>query len=109
VAQQLFDRLDAAGLTLAGIERGHEINWAALLDHRMGFPNTNLSCPSNEKARTMLIEELRRDFAAAAAAHRLVGIDYFSWNSDPWSKQIDADSVYRCGAPTESGREAVKR
>ena len=74
-----------------------------------GFPNKDLSCPSNEKARTMLIEELRRDFAAAAAAHRLIGIDYFSWNSDPWAKQTDADSVYRCGALTESGREAVKR
>jgi len=72
-----------------------------------GFPNTNLSCPGDENARTLLIEELRGDFAAAAAEHRLVGIDYFSWDSDPWSKQPDADSVYRCGALTESGREAV--
>jgi hypothetical protein len=72
-----------------------------------GFPNTNLSCPGNENARTLLIEELREDFTAAAAAHRLVGIDYFAWDSDPWSKQVDADSVYRCGALTESGREAV--
>ena len=72
-----------------------------------GFPNTNLSCPGNEHARTLLIKELRQDFKAAAAEHRLVGIDYFSWNSDPWSKQIDPDSVYRCGTLTESGREAV--
>ncbi len=72
-----------------------------------GFPNADVSCPAKEAGRTLLVEELRRDFAAAAAAHRLVGIDYFSWDSDPWSKQVDPDSVYRCGALTESGRRAV--
>jgi hypothetical protein len=72
-----------------------------------GFPNADMSCPAKEAGRTLLIEELRGDFAAAAAEHRLVGIDYFSWNSDPWSKTTDPDSVYRCGALTESGREAV--
>jgi hypothetical protein len=72
-----------------------------------GFPNADLSCPAKESGRTLLIEELRSDFAAAAAEHRLVGIDYFSWNSDPWTKQTDPDSVYRCGALTESGRQAI--
>ena len=72
-----------------------------------GFPNKDVSCPSNETARTLLIEELRSDFSAAAAEHRLAGIDYFSWDSDPWSKTIDPDSVYRCGSLTESGRQAV--
>jgi hypothetical protein len=72
-----------------------------------GFPNKDLSCPAKETGRTLLVEELRSDFAAAAAEHRLVGIDYFSWNSDPWSKQTDPDSVYRCGALTESGRQAI--
>ena len=72
-----------------------------------GFPNADLSCPAKEAGRTLLIEELRKDFAAAAAEHRLAGIDYFSWNSDPWAKQTGPDSVYRCGALTESGREAI--
>jgi hypothetical protein len=72
-----------------------------------GFPNADLSCPSKEAGRTLLVEELRTDFAAAAAEHRLAGIDYFAWNSDPWAKQIDSDSVYRCGALTESGRQAI--
>jgi hypothetical protein len=72
-----------------------------------GFPNSSLSCPPNETSRTLLIEELRHDFDQFAAEHRLVGIDYFSWDSDPWSKTIDADSVYRCGMLTESGRQAV--
>jgi hypothetical protein len=72
-----------------------------------GFPNADVTCPPKESARTMLVEELRGDFAAAAADHRLVGIDYFAWDSDPWSKTIDSDSVYRCGALTESGKQAV--
>ncbi len=72
-----------------------------------GFPNTDLSCPAKEVGRTLLIEELRKDFAAAAAERRLAGIDYFSWNSDPWAKQTGPDSVYRCGALTESGRQAI--
>jgi hypothetical protein len=72
-----------------------------------GFPNTDLSCPAKEAGRTLLVEEMRSDFAAAAAEHRLAGIDYFAWDSDPWSKQIDANSVYRCGALTESGRKAI--
>jgi hypothetical protein len=72
-----------------------------------GFPNADLSCPAKETARTVLIEELRGDFAMASAQRRIIGIDYFSWNSDPWSKTTDADSVYRCGALTESGKQAV--
>jgi hypothetical protein len=72
-----------------------------------GFPNTDLSCPPKEAGRTLLIEELRGDFAKAAVEHRLRGIDYFSWNSDPWSKKVDADSVYRCGELTEGGQQAI--
>jgi hypothetical protein len=33
---------------------------------------------------------------------------YFTWNSDPWSKTVDPDTIYRCGKLTESGREAIK-
>jgi hypothetical protein len=73
----------------------------------MGFPNTDLACPTEEAGRTPLVEELRGDFAAATAEHRLAGIDYFSWNSDPWAKQTDPASVYRCGSLTESGRQAI--
>ena len=72
-----------------------------------GFPNTDVTCPPKETNRTMLVEELRGEFAAAAAGHLLAGIDYFAWDSDPWSKTVDADSVYRCGALTESGKQAI--
>jgi hypothetical protein len=72
-----------------------------------GFPNADLTCPLNDANRALLVKEMRVDFARAGAEKRLVGITYFAWNSDPWSKQPDADSVYRCGALTESGRLAV--
>lgn len=71
------------------------------------FPNSNLTWPPNETGRTLLLEEVRHDLDQFAAEHRLVGIDYFSWDSDPWSKTVDADSVYRCGVLTESGRVGV--
>jgi hypothetical protein len=50
---------------------------------------------------------MRVNFGKAAAERRLASIDYFSWNSDPWSKQPDADSIYRCGGVTESGKLAI--
>jgi hypothetical protein len=73
-----------------------------------GFPNSDFSCPSKDSARALLVEEMRINFARAAAEHRLAGITYFAWNSDPWSKQPDADSIYRCGGLTESGQLAIK-
>jgi hypothetical protein len=73
-----------------------------------GFPNKDQSCPPDDTARVRLVRELRADFQRAAADGRLTGILYFSWNSEPWSKQIDADSVYRCGELTQSGREAIR-
>src|SRR6202021_1234154 len=72
-----------------------------------GFPNADLTCPLNDANRALLVKEMRVDFAHAAAEKRLVGITYFAWNSDPWSKQPDADSVYRCGVLTESGKLAI--
>ncbi len=72
-----------------------------------GFPNRDLSCPLNDSDRASLVKEMRADFAKAAAQGRLVGIMYFSWDSDPWSKTPDADSVYRCGVLTEAGKLAV--
>jgi hypothetical protein len=97
-----FDSVDLAECRVKGSPEGKpcwETEW--------GFPNNDLSCPPNETGRTLLIEEVRRDFDGFAADHRLIGMDYFAWNSDPWSKTVDADSVYRCGTITESAREAI--
>jgi hypothetical protein len=72
-----------------------------------GFPDKDFSCPPRDSARTLLVREMRMNFAKAAAERRLAFIGYFAWNSDPWSKQPDADSIYRCGGLTESGRLAL--
>jgi hypothetical protein len=72
-----------------------------------GFPNNDVSCPTNDANRAKLAQEMRANFARAAAQGRLVGIMVFAWDSDPWSKTVDATSVYRCGSLTESGRVAI--
>ena len=72
-----------------------------------GFSDKDFSCPAKDSARTLLVQEMRVNFAKAAAERRLASIDYFAWNSDPWSEQPDADSIYRCGRVTESGKLAI--
>jgi hypothetical protein len=71
-----------------------------------GFADGDFSCPPKDSARTLLVEQMRLNFAKAAAEHRLAGITYFAWSPDPWSK-ADANSIYRCGGLTESGRLAI--
>ena len=61
----------------------------------------------NDSNRAKLVDEMRENFQKAAAEHRLAGTMWFSWDSDPWSKTVDADSVYRCGKLTEAGRQAI--
>jgi hypothetical protein len=51
---------------------------------------------------------MRVNFETVAAQGRLIGAMYFSWDSDPWSKTVDPDSVYRCGELTESGKLALR-
>jgi hypothetical protein len=72
-----------------------------------GFPNRDISCPLDDSQRALLVQDMRVDFAQAAAQRRLEGIMYFAWDSDPWSKKVDPNSVYRCGELTEAGRLAV--
>jgi len=103
-AQRLerLNRVDFAPCRAPGSKEGKPC-WIT----EWGFPNSDVSCPPNETSRTLLMEEMRRDFDQAGKEHRLAGIDLYSWDSDPWSKGVDADSVYRCGALTESGRVAI--
>lgn len=74
-----------------------------------GFNNTDQNCPVNDTARTVLVKQMMDVFAKAAAQGRLVGITYFAWNSDPWSKQPDPYSLYRCGGLTPSGKTAIQQ
>jgi len=73
-----------------------------------GFNNTDQNCPVNDTARTLLVKQMMGIFAKAAEQGRLVGITYFAWNSDPWSKQPDPLSLYRCGGLTSSGKAAIQ-
>lgn len=72
-----------------------------------GFPNTDVSCPAHDSNRTQLVREMRANFARAAAQGRLIGAMIYTWNSDPWAKTVDEESIYRCGELTESGRLAL--
>jgi hypothetical protein len=73
-----------------------------------GFKNADTACPVDDASRTLLVQEMRVNFEKAAAQGRLKGILYFAWNSDPWAKKQDLLSIYRCGAITQGGREAIK-
>jgi hypothetical protein len=72
-----------------------------------GFPNRDLTCPANDAPRAQLVQEVRADFAKAAAEGRLIGITYFAWTSEPWVREPSPLSIYRCGGLTESGRLAI--
>jgi hypothetical protein len=97
-----FETVDLAPCRAAG-QAGGKPCWFT----EWGFPNRDFSCPSKDSARALLVQEMRVNFGNAAAEHRLGGITYFAWNSDPWSKQPDADNIYRCDGQTEAGRLAV--
>jgi hypothetical protein len=97
-----LDNLDFAECRAKGSPQGKPC-WVT----EWGFGNNDISCPPNETGRTLLIEEIRHDFDAITAEHRLMGMDYYSWDTDPWSKQVDPSSLYRCGVLTESARQAV--
>jgi hypothetical protein len=73
-----------------------------------GFPNKDVSCPTNDTSRTQLVRQMRAAFAKAAAQGRLAGAMLFTWDSDPWSKTVDEDSIYRCGKLSESGKLALQ-
>jgi hypothetical protein len=73
-----------------------------------GIANKNLSCPLDDTARAAVVADVMNDFRELAKQGRLSGAMYFAWNSDPWAKQPNADSVYRCGALTEGGIQALQ-
>jgi hypothetical protein len=98
-----FTNVDMAECRPAGSKDGKPC-WIT----EWGFPNSDVSCPTKDSGRTQLVKEMRAYFAQAAAQGRLIGAMYFTWNSDPWSKTVDPDTIYRCGELTESGREAIK-
>ena len=65
-----------------------------------GFTNDGKSCPSDEKARSLLVQEMMRDFDQLSGARRITGLIYYSWVGEA---RFD---VYRCGELTEPGKIA---
>ena len=82
--------LPASILLPAGLRVSPEENPAGSLNGV--FPIVTSGVQPRTRLRRSLFQEMPVNFAKAAAEHRLVAIDYFAWNSDPWSKQPDADS-----------------
>lgn len=66
-----------------------------------GFANDSKTCPSDEKARGELVQEMMGDFRQLTQEKRLTGLLYYSWIGD---QPFD---VYRCGTLTASGRFAI--
>ncbi len=98
-----FNSVEIAGCRTAGSKTGKP-GWVT----EWGFNNTDMNCPADDSNRTLLVKEMMNVFAKAAAQGRLVGVTYFAWDSDPWSKKPDAYSLYRCGNLLPSGVEALK-
>ena len=73
-----------------------------------GLDNASTSCPLNDKPRAAIAQETMGTFRDMAKSGRVAATIYFSWNSDPWAKQVSASSVYRCGAETETAKIALQ-
>jgi hypothetical protein len=65
-----------------------------------GFTNESRSCPSDERARGLLVQDMVDDFRKLVRDGRVTGLIYYSWISEA---RFD---VYRCGGLTQSGRLA---
>lgn len=67
-----------------------------------GFANDSKSCPSDERARSSLVQEMMSDFSQMVKARRLTGLIYYSWLGEA---RFD---TYRCGELTEPGKIALR-
>jgi hypothetical protein len=58
------------------------------------------SCPSDERARGLLVQDMMDDFRKLVGDGRVTGLIYYSWIG---AARFD---VYRCGGLTQGGRLA---
>jgi hypothetical protein len=129
--QQFMDRLDAAGIALAGIELENEINMAGdNPDFRLPGEGRVLGLDDlyhdpegqqvakgylqylkvlavlkdvrdHSKLSRHLVQEMMGDFRQLAQEKRLAGLIYYSWLGEA---RFD---VYRCGSLTKTGQLAI--
>ena len=65
------------------------------------------ACPIDDSARIAMVREMRTVLLGLAQEHRLGGSMFYTWQGNIHAAQEDHDSVYLCGAVTESGRLAI--
>lgn len=120
-AVHVYPSQDRPGDAAAAAERRQRLEKYALAECRpagspegkpcwiteWGFAYGETPCPLDDSRHTLLVGEMRSEFRNYARAGRLIGIIYYTWNTDPWSKAIDPFSALRCGALTTSGRLAI--
>jgi hypothetical protein len=68
-----------------------------------GIKNDDRSCPLDDTKREIVIKDMMNNFRELANSSRVVAAIYFSWNTDPWAKQLDPLTVFRCSALTKGG------
>jgi hypothetical protein len=73
-----------------------------------GFDNDDLSCPVNDDARAALVQSVMDDYEELVKQGKVTGELYFSWDTDPSSKEPRMRTIYRCGQLLKSGREALE-
>ncbi len=74
-----------------------------------GFPNASEDCPGDDEARAALFRETKTLFRELARQGRLRASIAYAWNGEPWSKEFDRYSLYRCNRLTESGQLAIAK
>jgi len=72
-----------------------------------GFPNQSKVCPLDDRRRGASIRQFWEMISELSPDYRVGGLFYYSWDSSPWAKTPEADSVFRCGSLTEAGRLAI--
>jgi hypothetical protein len=73
-----------------------------------GFNNKDMNCPLNDGGRVLLVREMMGHFRSYVQSGRLVGLLSYAWNDLPEAKYPRSGyTLFRCGAPTESGRLSI--
>jgi hypothetical protein len=78
--------------------------WVTEWGSRVGTTDT---CPSPDGDRTTLVREMRNHFNRFAELGLLKGMFFYTWEGFVGAPHEDRFSAFRCGALTESGREAI--
>jgi hypothetical protein len=112
-AEETWDHLDHQTLVDCRAPGAHDGKPCWLTE--WGFQSTT-PCPAGgagpiqDAKRTALVTTVTKHLHPYVESRRLIGLDYYSWNSGPDVASPPAPlSIFRCGELTESGRLAIQR